>query len=532
MNCKILERNGGYLYLHRYIYEIAVKNLLDNINQLSKNELLQEVQKIVHYAINNFNGLLSDYRLELLLNDVGINIDIGPFENQEKSDVKNILHIATTLYNVGGHTRVIRNWISQDKINRNSLVLVNQAADLNSDLELFFKNCYQYEKINPDMPLLDKASALRTFILKNNFDLIILHIHPDDVVTIVALSIPSLPPVIFYNHADHLFSLGVSVSDAFIDFREKGKEFSLNNRGCTKSYVLPYPLEPKNTEITKALARQQLGLNENDIVLTTMASAYKYKPVDDINFFLLYAEFLEDYPDIKFYAIGVNNKDYDTFTNYKKKPDNLFLLGNVTDPKIYLIASDYFIEPFPFGTGLGTFDAVRYGSFPIFSFKDYSIYGDSAAIVFPAELCNYKNIINKNFKESLYHEFTTNSLKNVYMKEFQLFLATCEEPRWVENIHKIYDELHNINHAVNNNFLLCPLDNEAAKNFSKICGWEGAFFDKIATLRNLKLTLANKIWLVNESVLEFIIPINEISFKKIKYFKNNAWLLKSILLKN
>lgn len=518
------------LSFNRFVYEVFVSNLLEKKSVLSKNDLLREIERIASDATFNFNGLLSDQRLEFLLNAVGKEIKTHEnFEKKEKSVSFNVLHIATTLYNVGGHTRVIKNWISQDSVNGNSLIVTNQDVELDLELEECFENCVKFEKIETNLSLLDKSIFLREFILENAFDFVVLHIHPHDVVPVVALSSDLMPPVLFYNHSDHLFSLGVSVSDLFIDFRDKGMQFSLSKRGAQKSVVIPYPLENRNVNITKLEARNQLSISSDDVVLITMASAHKYKPVDNLNFFLTISSFLEKHPDIKFYAIGVDIDEYKSFTNCYQKPDNLFLVGKVTNPVAYLAAADYFLESYPFGTGLGVFDAVQYGAFPIFSPHDYSIYAGSADNIFPSYLTVYKDIINRDFDCELYKEVSSGFLKKKYLESFEGYLKKCLHPEWIDDVYRIYSSLDGCQHHVISNFKNCPLNDESAFKFSKI--WRNhSFFDRILLLKGFQLTILNKVWICSRFFLELLLPLKEVSLRKLVYFRSNLWVLRALLL--
>lgn len=515
------------LELNRQIYEIAIKYVLSESNYKDDEYILKKIERISKHAAFNFNGLLSDSRLETILNNIGGNIPSFPKKRFIYRERLNILHIATTLLNVGGHTRVIRNWLEQDKINSNILAVVNQEMELDFHLKKDFESFCKIEKIDSKLNYLAKANELRCIVERNDIDMIVLHIHPFDVISVVALSTLSMPPVIFYNHADHIFSLGVSVSDAFIDFREKGKEFSLNNRGVSKSYVLPYPLGSLDLSISKKSARQKLLLNDNDVVLVTMASSYKYKPVDNLNFFELYSEFLVKNPAIKFYAIGVALNDYNEFTEGRLKPDNLFLLGNVVDPRLYLAASDYFIEPFPFGTGLGLFDAVQYRSFPIFSNNDYSIYGEGASSMFPIDVCEYKNDIYFDFYRAISQEIETGFLKKKYAEKIDFFIKKCEHPEWVKFLYCIYDDLVYSDHKITS-FDNKELTGKCANNASIIYNYKLYYFtEKFFILQDVRLNLSEKAFVLYEF---FRGVLNSRRLSLMCYLKKNSWLLKSIVM--
>ena len=56
---------------------------------------------------------------------------------------------------------------------------------------------------------------------------VILHVHMYDVLPILAFANGDFNrPVMFYNHADHLFWLGASISDLVVNFRSSSVAFN------------------------------------------------------------------------------------------------------------------------------------------------------------------------------------------------------------------------------------------------------------------------------------------------------------------
>lgn len=447
------------LKLANRLYNSLIHNFLIRTSHLDDEILALEIQKIAHFLCLNYSGVLSDYRLENKLLEIGEGIETTNRKRETKNKKRKILHIATQLYNTGGHARVLRNWIIIDKHSDSKILFTNQTSDIPQwlpDIEIV--------KLDIEKGLIERASELRQYIINEYFDLIILHIHPYDVIPIISLSAENLPPVIFFNHADHEFSIGPSISDLFIDFRDVGRNYSIYNRLANESACLPYPLEPTKN-ITKEKARKQLDVDTHSLVLVSMATPYKYKPFKKYNFFNDWNDILRKNKSWKLFVIGVDENNYKKYCS-KQKTDNIYLLGRIEQPYLYCAAADYFIEPYPLGTGLGTFDVVRYGALPIFNFFDTSIYGDGASSLFPEYLSN--SIVKtrkKKYIKFIKNEFCENKIKLQRTEKFLSFISECEDGKWLQKLEDIYAKVLKVKHKTYINDKIKFLNNKASKNY-------------------------------------------------------------------
>ena len=74
---------------------------------------------------------------------------------------------------------------------------------------------------------IERIKELIRLLTQESPDFLILYIHPNDVVVVPALcALPSKPPTIFFNHADHVFWLGRNIIDYLIEWREEGAKYS------------------------------------------------------------------------------------------------------------------------------------------------------------------------------------------------------------------------------------------------------------------------------------------------------------------
>jgi len=125
--------------------------------------------------------------------------------------LKRFLHILTVAYERGGHTRAVSRWVdtcAQHAPSERHSVLLSMQDDLPIPawlIDSVRKGRGEIVDLPPEMSWFERAAQMRSRSLE--FDAIILHIHPDDPLPNIAFH-DRPRPVMFFNHADHLFSLG------------------------------------------------------------------------------------------------------------------------------------------------------------------------------------------------------------------------------------------------------------------------------------------------------------------------------------
>src|SRR5262249_42167593 len=124
-----------------------------------------------------------------------------------------------------------------------------------------------------------KARWLRE-IARSSADLVVLHHFWDDVVPILAFAVEGGAPVAGLTHTDQLFWLGSTVADSVVNQRGIGKDLSERRRFTKRNLVLLIPLEEPPGRLPRAVARGRLGIPDDQVVLLSTGSHYKYIPRD------------------------------------------------------------------------------------------------------------------------------------------------------------------------------------------------------------------------------------------------------------
>ncbi len=262
---------------------------------------------------------------------------------------------------IGGHSRTIKNWIINDPDTRHSLLLTCQGkASVPGWLsEVVRDSGGEVIELPQSATLLARAKWARD-IARAAADLVVLHHSGNDVVPIVAFATRECPPVALLNHADHNFWMGGTVSDTIINQRHIGKTLSEGRRFTRRNMVLPIPLSEIPPELSRAAAREQVGIPQGQTMLLSIGRAKKYIPTRKHNFIHTAGEILERNPDAHLYLLGVAEDDLAGHVGAGKH-ERLHFLGPIENATLYQCAADIYLEGFPFGSQTALLESALAG---------------------------------------------------------------------------------------------------------------------------------------------------------------------------
>lgn len=271
-----------------------------------------------------------------------------------------VLHVATTIYVTGGHGRLLNNFVRNDPNTCHSLIVTNQGSTPFPTWleETISRNGGVVIQFPSNAPALSKAKWLRA-AARSSVDAVILHHHPNDAIPIIALTAQDCPPTAVMNHADHVFWLGSSVADVVVNIRQSGLNLSKTRRLSRHNCLLPIPLSAASETLTKEEARRKLGIPNDQFMLLSIGSAYKYQATETHDFFRSSARILSNYPKANLYIIGVEKKHL--ANSHAAHHERLHLLGEIEDVRAFYSAADLYLEGFPFGSLTALLDAVAAG---------------------------------------------------------------------------------------------------------------------------------------------------------------------------
>lgn len=348
-------------YNRRYFEKLTAK--LSHVSCIDKKLAL--AQTAINFASTFSTGYFSSKKIEEELLHIAQNLRAQNLSSTYAP--KSFLHVFTKTYATGGHTRVAERWIEYAAQGQVHSVAVTGGGKEAIPARLQRAVSEKHGRIivlDNSKGSLAKALELRE--LSSNFEYIVLHVHPNDFVPVLAFGTAEFTrPVIFFNHADHKFSVGVSIADLFAELREFGQEFSATRRKPKSQFILDVPLDSMRLEaISKVEARSRLKLPEDCKIIMTVGSAFKYQAFREYDFIAVAEELISRIPDSIVIAIGPDaKKQPEWYQAGVRSNSRIFAKGPVphTDLFTYLLASDLILDSFPMSGGVAMLDAACCG---------------------------------------------------------------------------------------------------------------------------------------------------------------------------
>ena len=326
-------------------------------------ETIEKIAAAAAFACRFHTGRFADGALENPLLAIGRvkNPASRPVRERAPGAPLHVLHVATSVLSVGGHTRMMHRWIAEDHGNRHSVAVTRQARGviptwLSEEVAATGGRILTFDDSASDgdraMRLRDEAHVCA--------DVVVVHHGGADVIPTLAFAADGGPPVAILNHADHLFWLGSSVADLCIDLRSITNDYSVARRYIPKTVVLPIPLPAPVESMDRVAARNVLGVATEVVMLLTVARAVKFRPCGGQDFMATVEAVLGEDQNIHLYVIGETAQGMARQLSRPLHP-RIHCVGPIEHPAQYRAASDVYIESFPFGSNTALLEAALDG---------------------------------------------------------------------------------------------------------------------------------------------------------------------------
>jgi hypothetical protein len=321
-------------------------------------------QIAAHHAWMNHTGLFASPELEETLARLGSRLPDDSRSRRRPADPHEVLHVVTQCYGTGGSTQAIASWIQQDR-GRHHRVCITRQRGKPPPEKISGTLTAPSDLIRLDTGtggLMSRAARLRA--LARESDLVVLHLHPYDVVPQIALSAGSgLPPVVYVDHCDHVFWVGVGISSLVMHMRDSGRVHAAARRGLdpARSAVVARPLRPLGRQLTRAEAKRRLGIAPDTVVLATAADPTKYRPVGDTGFLDVVLPALDEHPDAILLAAGPSIQEPMWQAAARRTDGRVRPLGMLPDARLLQEAADVYLDSFPFSSLTSLLEAGSLG---------------------------------------------------------------------------------------------------------------------------------------------------------------------------
>lgn len=447
------EPQDAFLRLNSEVYERLVAGIHAMDLRKDTEEVLRSVAFAAHFACEHHSGRFADGMIENILLEIGSRLDNGAHGGEGRLHTvgrpdsrRRILHVATMVFGIGGHTRTLYHWVRNDRESRHSLVLLDQGdipvpawltgavRDSGGAVTVFSRT----DGID------GKAGRLRA-TAQANADLVILHHSASDVVPTVAFAASDCPPVAVHNHGGHQFWLGSSVTDLVINLQTTAAEHTRMRRFVAFNMVLPIPLTSPQRQVSRREARRTLGIPAGQIVLLSIGRDVKYRPFGPYDFTATAGKILDLQPDAHLYVVGESAAGIAPHLR-REAHDRLHFAGIIEDPSLYLTAADVYLESFPFGSVTALLEAAL-GGLPAVP---------AYAPLFPLLVANDDSVKDLLPNPRNEEEYVTRALVlmdgSAHRRELGEKLRTRVAAEhvgsgWMERLHSVYRETDRLTHA-------------------------------------------------------------------------------------
>jgi hypothetical protein len=305
------------------------------------------------FAWCNPTGVLASGALEDVLTGLGGVLPRPgvPAPLRARGTRPRVLHVASQLYGTGGHTQMLAGWLRLDSARDHHVCVTGQQGrEVPAKILGSLTGPDALTLLDDEHPrLLDRAARLRELALDH--DQVVLHVHPNDVVPLIALALPphERPEVLLVNHADHVFWLGVRVADRVVNLRGSGARLAVERRGVpeARNALLVRPLVVRERRLTRTEARAELGVPPDALVVVSAADTYKYGPVGGETLLDLLLPVLREHPGARLHVAG---PEPDGDWSVLAEEDLGRAWGVLPDVHTLLEAADVYVDSYPFSS--------------------------------------------------------------------------------------------------------------------------------------------------------------------------------------
>lgn len=404
-------------------------------------EKLQLAEFASYYAVHNNTGYFTSSILEKVFTDYAKRLKANLSGIKYKPN--SFLHILTEGYRAGGHTRVVERWIENAPLTQShSVVILKHNGAV---LDTLAKNTAEKngEFIIFDTSLNLKSRALKLRELAMSYEYVILHTHMEDATAVVAFGVENFSrPVLFYNHASHLFWIGKSITDLLLDlWHDDG--ITQKRRKIFNTYFLGIPSKKiQLIDADKTASRKKLNLPLNKKIIITAGSDFKFKPIDDENLLDLIEQIIDD--ECICYAIGIPQNDKAWSKGQGKSGGKIIPLGVINFDSgymDYIKSADLYLDSYPVGGETAMIDAISVGTTAL-SLK--SVYPQADYLAVTRAYCLTKNDFIQKAKKILSDE---SFAREILDEERQSLIKHQSIEAWnekIENLLKIAPKSHKV----------------------------------------------------------------------------------------
>jgi glycosyltransferase involved in cell wall biosynthesis len=311
----------------------------------------------------NHPGRFASARLERVLREGAAAMPPVPYARRAGTgDPQRVLHVLSEGYETGGHTRLAWRWMLQDAGRTHALAFTrHRPVPPSLQAAVAQRGGGPADVPAPTATLMERAERIRA--VAAGFDLVLLHVHPDDPVPSLAFAGQrERPPIAFVNHADHLLWLGREAADVVVNNRDIARRISAERRGISaeRNLLLPLPLQGVAAGGDREAARHELGIAPDQVLLLTVGSDYKFGPIGGAHFLDAAEPVVAAHPQALLLAVGPPAEGRFAEAGLRTA-GRVRALGVLPDLGRLYAAADAYLESYPCSSGTAVREAAAHG---------------------------------------------------------------------------------------------------------------------------------------------------------------------------
>lgn len=349
--------------LHEPIDSHAFRNSYLKLTEWMRSRLLNEKNVNDMLAIARFygeirwansDGVYHDDPVEEAVESRVLQSKKLHLPNFSKTDGETVL-VASALYDSGGHSRVVLHWLKAFAETNNHRLLITRSAASRFMQSVEALNVPHHLCANSGIELINEilhycADAER----------VVLHIHPDDIAAAIASRILAKfrKQIIFFNHADHVFSYGISSAQLVGEVSSYGVALNKRMRRINDYSYLGIPIDYSSSQ---PCLKAPKTTNPEQTVLSCGAP-YKYAPGQSF-----FGDFIDSVlqvrPNVTFLLVGPTGNEPWWAGTRRRWDARIRFFGELSHAKYLeiMLTADIYVDSFPITGGTAFPEALLNG---------------------------------------------------------------------------------------------------------------------------------------------------------------------------
>ncbi|WP_119688452.1 group 1 glycosyl transferase [Pseudomonas putida] len=224
----------------------------------------------------------------------------GPFK-MASFEGRDTLHVVSEPYLTGGHTRLMEKLAGMHDVLPDLMITRPTHGDVAGKVASYFSQTYRADAVTA---YIERVRYMVSVMA--SYERVVLHIHPDDITTVVAsILAKELSGTCIYlvNHADHTFTFGSAAADVYFELSSYGRRVDQekNISGCKSFLGIPVKMPAVGLAEGEAMERAK-----GDLLFLSAGSDTKFKPRRGADLRPLIRALLNEFPAARFVVIGPN----------------------------------------------------------------------------------------------------------------------------------------------------------------------------------------------------------------------------------